>query len=119
MAAEFFDDKLRSIGYALFGVLETRNLTYDEFVFLEFATNVAAFDSTIAIFFKLVFYSEIAPLNNVLPYRIRQHRRRHHCLSICIPLINTTCLPILQLQVQIVAQSIVIHRLCTAWRCIV
>ena len=40
MAAEFFDDKLLSIGYAVFGVLETRNLTLDDFVFLEAITNI-------------------------------------------------------------------------------
>ena len=40
MAAEFFDDKLLSIGYATFGVLETRNLTLDDFVFLEAVTNI-------------------------------------------------------------------------------
>ena len=32
MAAEYFDDKQRFIGDAAFGVIETRNLTYDEFV---------------------------------------------------------------------------------------
>ena len=40
MAAEFFDDKLLSIGYSVFGVLETRNLTLDDFVFLEALTNI-------------------------------------------------------------------------------
>ena len=40
MATEFFDDKLLSIGYATFGVLETRNLTLDDFVFLEALTNI-------------------------------------------------------------------------------
>ena len=40
MAAEFFDDKLLSIGYATFGVFETRNLTLDDFVFLEALTNI-------------------------------------------------------------------------------
>ena len=40
MASEFFDDKLLSIGYATFGVLETRNLTLDDFVFLEALTNI-------------------------------------------------------------------------------
>ena len=40
MATEFFDDKLLSIGYSTFGVLETRNLTLDDFVFLEALTNI-------------------------------------------------------------------------------
>ena len=43
MATEFFDDKLLSIGYATFGVLETRNLTLDDFVFLEALTNIGAY----------------------------------------------------------------------------
>ena len=43
MASEFFDDKLLSIGYATFGVLETRNLTLDDFVFLEAITNIGKF----------------------------------------------------------------------------
>ena len=50
----------------------------------------------------------------MLPYRIRQHRWRHYCLPVRISFINTTS-SILQLQVQIVAQSIITHHLSTAW----
>ena len=67
MAAEFFDDKLLSIGYVVFGTLEVRNLTYDEFVFLETFTNLAAFDTTIAIWKEKSRWDAVRPFT-AIPY---------------------------------------------------
>ena len=67
MAAEFFDDKLLSFGYAIFGSYEVRNLTYDEFVFLELVTNLAQFDSTIAIWKEKARWDAVRPFT-AIPY---------------------------------------------------
>lgn len=67
MAAEFFDDKLLSIGYATFGVFETRNLTLDDFVFLEALTNIAAFDTTIAVWKEKYRWDAVRPFT-AIPY---------------------------------------------------
>jgi len=67
MAAEFFDDKLLSFGFAFFGTVEVQNLTYNELVYYELATNVAAFDSTIAIWKEKARWDAVRPFT-AIPY---------------------------------------------------
>ena len=65
MAAEFFDDKRRSIGYAVFGVKETRNLTYDEFVNFHLTVTLAQFDATIAIWKEKARWDAVRPFTAI------------------------------------------------------
>ena len=65
MAAEFFDDKLLSFGYTTFGVYETRNLTYDEFVNYELVVNLAQFDATIAIWKEKARWDAVRPFTAI------------------------------------------------------
>ena len=65
MAAEFFDDKLVSLGYIYSQVVSSRNLTFDEIVFLEFATSIASFDASIAIWKEKYRWDAVRPFTAI------------------------------------------------------
>ena len=78
MAAEFFDDKLLSFGYTTFGVYETRNLTYDEFVYYELMVNLAQFDATIAIWKEKARWDAVRPFT-AIPYLYGDQKITAYC----------------------------------------
>ena len=78
MAAEFFDDKLLSFGYTTFGVYETRNLTYDEFVNYELVVNLAQFDATIAIWKEKARWDAVRPFT-AIPYLYGDQKITAYC----------------------------------------
>ena len=78
MAAEFFDDKLLSFGYTTFGVYETRNLTYDEFVNYELMVNLAQFDATIAIWKEKARWDAVRPFT-AIPYLYGDQKITAYC----------------------------------------
>ena len=78
MAAEFFDDKLLSFGYTTFGVYETRNLTYDEFVYYELMVNLAQFDATIAIWKEKARWDAVRPFT-AIPYLYGDQKLTAYC----------------------------------------
>lgn len=61
LLAEFFNDKLLAFGYAMFGVLTARNVTFDDAIFLEFLTNVATFDTSIAVWSEKRRFDSVRP----------------------------------------------------------
>ena len=49
LRAEFFDNKFFSLGFSILHTTRKFNLTLEEFVHLDFLTNVAAYDTAIAV----------------------------------------------------------------------
>ena len=65
MAAELFDDKLRSLGFSALFLLQTRNLSLEQFVHLDYLLNVAAFDTGIAIWNEKFQYDAVRPFSAI------------------------------------------------------
>jgi hypothetical protein len=65
MAAEFFDDKLRSLGFSAFYLLEAYELSLEEFVHVDLLLNLAAFDTAIAIWNNKVMYDAVRPFSAI------------------------------------------------------
>lgn len=65
MAAELFDDKLRSLGFSALFLLQSRNLTLEQFVHLDYLLNVAAFDTGIAIWNEKFQYDAVRPFSAI------------------------------------------------------
>jgi hypothetical protein len=47
--AEFFDHKFNSLANSVIFIIQAKNLSLEEFVYLDLTTNMAAFDTTILV----------------------------------------------------------------------
>lgn len=65
MAAELFDHKFNSIFAAAASVVGLMNLGLEESVVIEFATNVASFDTAIAIWYNKRKYDAVRPFSAI------------------------------------------------------
>jgi uncharacterized protein DUF6851/vanadium-dependent haloperoxidase-like protein len=65
MTSELFDNKLRSLGFSILFASQANNLTLDEFVHLDFLTNMAAFDTGIAIWNEKFRYDAVRPFSAI------------------------------------------------------
>jgi hypothetical protein len=63
--SEFFDDKLRSLGFSALFVLQSRGLTLEQFAQFDFLTNLAAFDTGIAIWNEKYRYDAVRPFSAI------------------------------------------------------
>ncbi len=61
MLAEFFDDKFDSLASSVIFIIQTRNLTLDEFVHLDLLTNIAGFDTMIFVWQQKRKYDAVRP----------------------------------------------------------
>lgn len=64
-AAEFFNDKFRSLGFSALFLLQTRGLSLEEFVQLDFLLNVASFDTGIAIWQEKRRFDAVRPFSAI------------------------------------------------------
>jgi hypothetical protein len=65
MIAELFNDKLRSLGFSALFISQSRGLTLEEFVWLDFVTNIAAFDTAIAVWNQKARYDAVRPFSAI------------------------------------------------------
>jgi hypothetical protein len=65
MTAELFDNKIRSLGFSALFASQSQGLTLDEFVQYDFLTNVAAFDTAIAMWNEKYRYDAVRPTSAV------------------------------------------------------
>ena len=65
MMSELFDNKLRSLGFSILFASQANGLTLDEFVQLDFLTNMAAFDTAIAIWNEKFRYDSVRPFSAI------------------------------------------------------
>ncbi len=65
MTAELFDNKINSLGFSILFTTLSRQLTLMEFVQLDFVTNVAAFDTSIAIWQEKYRYDAVRPFSAI------------------------------------------------------
>jgi hypothetical protein len=65
MAAELFDHKLRSLGASTRFINATRNLSLDEFVQLDFLSNMTAFDAGIAMWNEKTRHDAVRPFSAI------------------------------------------------------
>lgn len=65
MIAELFNDKLRSLGFSALFMSQSRGLTLEEFVWLDFVTNMAAFDTAIAVWNQKERYDAVRPFSAI------------------------------------------------------
>jgi hypothetical protein len=64
-AAEFFNDKFRSIGFSALFLLQSHGLTLEQFVHLDFLLNVAVFDTGIAIWKEKFRFDAVRPFSAI------------------------------------------------------
>ncbi|GGO87819.1 hypothetical protein GCM10011348_41880 [Marinobacterium nitratireducens] len=65
MTAELFDDKLRSLGFSALFASQTRGLSLEQLVQYDFVTNMAAFDTAIAIWNEKHRYDAVRPFSAI------------------------------------------------------
>jgi hypothetical protein len=65
MIAELFNNKITSLGFAALFISQTRGFTLDQFVQYDFLTNVAAFDTGIAIWDNKYRYDAVRPFTAI------------------------------------------------------
>jgi hypothetical protein len=65
MKAELFNNKLFGLGFSILFVTQTRGLSLAEFVQLDFLTNVAAFDTAIAVWNEKHRYDAVRPFSAI------------------------------------------------------
>jgi hypothetical protein len=65
MTAEFFDNKFASLFASVGFLAQTRRVSLEEFVHLEFLTNVAVFDAGIATWWHKYRYDAVRPFSSV------------------------------------------------------
>lgn len=63
--AEFFENKFNSVLAAAGSVSGLLNLSLEEFVIIEFATNIASFDTAIAVWFNKRKYDAVRPFSAI------------------------------------------------------
>ena len=62
MAAELFDDKIEGLGFSPLFAAQSQGLDLEEFVQLDFLTNMAAFDTAIAVWDARYEYAAVRPV---------------------------------------------------------
>src|SRR5262245_4131237 len=65
MTAELFNDKFRSLGFSALFLLQSRNLSLEQFVHLDFLLNVAAFDTGIAVWKEKYRFDAVRPFSAI------------------------------------------------------
>ena len=65
MLAELFDNKINSLGFSALFASIAQNLTLEEFVWYDFLTNAAAFDTGIAIWQEKTRYNAVRPFSAI------------------------------------------------------
>lgn len=65
MIAELFNNKITSLGFSALFASQTNNLTLEEFVQYDFLTNIASFDTAIAVWNEKVRYDAVRPFSAV------------------------------------------------------
>ncbi|MEY2982951.1 MAG: hypothetical protein RL562_3178 [Planctomycetota bacterium] len=65
MIAELFDDKIASLGFSALFVTVSRNMSLEEFVHYDFLTNLAAFDTGIAIWQEKARHDAVRPFSAI------------------------------------------------------
>jgi hypothetical protein len=65
MVAELFDDKFRSLGFSALFLLQSRGLTLEEFVHLDFLLNLAVFDTGIAVWNEKYRFDAVRPFSAI------------------------------------------------------
>jgi hypothetical protein len=65
LKAELFNNKLASLGFSILFVSQSRGLTLPEFVQLDFLTNVAAFDTAIAVWKEKYRHDAVRPFSAI------------------------------------------------------
>lgn len=64
-AAEFFDNKFRSLGFSAFFIWQSRGLSLDEFVQYDFLVNMASFDAAIAAWEQKHRWDAVRPFSAI------------------------------------------------------
>ena len=65
MIAEFFNDKFRSLGFSALFLMQTRGLSLEQFVHMDFLLNVASFDTAIAIWKEKARFDTVRPFSAI------------------------------------------------------
>jgi hypothetical protein len=65
MTAELFNNKIEGLGFSILFASQANGLTLDEFVQLDFLTNVAAFDTAIAVWSEKHRYDAVRPFSAI------------------------------------------------------
>ncbi len=65
MVAELFDDKIRSLGFSALFITTTQGMSLEQFVHYDFLTNLAAFDTGIAIWKEKRRYDAVRPFSAI------------------------------------------------------
>jgi hypothetical protein len=65
MTAELYDNKLLSLGFVALFILQSRNLSFDEFVQYDFLVNMAAFDTAVVVWQEKVRWDAVRPFSAV------------------------------------------------------
>lgn len=63
--AELFDNKIRALGFSVLFVTTSRGLGLDQFIHLDFLTNMAAFDTAIAVWNEKYKWDAVRPFSAV------------------------------------------------------
>jgi hypothetical protein len=65
MTAELFDNKISSLGFSALFASQSHDLSLDEFVQYDFLTNVAAFDTAIAVWNEKYRHDAVRPISAI------------------------------------------------------
>ena len=65
MSAELFDNKINGLGFSALFAAQSQGLDLDEFVALDFATNLAAFDTAIAVWHAKYEHDAVRPVTAI------------------------------------------------------
>lgn len=65
LIADFFDNKFASLGFSALAVLQSRQLTLEEFIHFDFLVNVAATDAGIAIWNEKLRHDAVRPVTAI------------------------------------------------------
>jgi hypothetical protein len=63
--AELFDDKIRALGFSVLFAVQSRRLPLDQFIQLDFLTNMAAFDTAIAVWTEKHKWDAVRPFSAI------------------------------------------------------
>lgn len=65
MIAELFNNKINSLGFSVLFVTQSQGLSLDEFVHVDFLTNLAAFDGGIVVWNEKTKYDAVRPFSAI------------------------------------------------------
>jgi len=65
MIAELFNNKITSLGFSALFASQTNNLTLEQFVIYDFLTNIASFDTAIAVWNEKVRHDAVRPFSAI------------------------------------------------------